>query len=97
MPHGHIKIGDSAAFMGKGEILEIDNDDMGRSGGESTSQFQAYGGNLNHDLENTKSTSTMNDSSSQFFNKEYKNQEQYNSKIKSINIEEDKYINVLES
>jgi len=39
----------------------------------------------------------MKDSSSQFFNKEYQNQEQYNSKIKGINIEEDESINVLES
>jgi len=69
---------------------------MGHSGGESTSQFQAYGGHLNHDPENTKSTSTMNDSSSQFLNKEYQNQEQYYSKIKGINIEEDQYINALE-
>ena len=50
MPHWHIKIGDLAAFMEKDEILEIDNDDMGHSGGESTSQFLAYGGHLNHDL-----------------------------------------------
>ena len=63
MPHGYIKIGDLAAFMEKGEILEIDNDYMGHSGGESTSQFQAYAGHLNHDLKNNKSTSTMNDSS----------------------------------
>ena len=50
MPHWHIKIGDLAAFMEKDEILEIDNDDMGHSGGESTSLFLAYGGHLNHDL-----------------------------------------------
>ena len=70
---------------------------MRHSGGESTSQFRAYGGHLNRDLENTKSTSTMNDSSSQFLNKEYQNEEQYYSKIKGINIEEDQYINALES
>ena len=68
---------------------------MGHSGGESTSQFLAYGVHLNHYLENTKSTSTMNGSSSQFFNKEYQNQEQFQNQ--GINIEEDEYINVLES
>jgi len=60
--HGHIKIGDLAAFMEKGEILEIDNDDMGHSGGKYTSQFQMCRGHMNNDLENTKSTSTTNDS-----------------------------------
>ena len=68
---------------------------MGHSGGESTSQFLEYGVHLNHYLENTKSTSTMNGSSSQFFNKEYQNQEQFQNQ--GINIEEDEYINVLES
>ena len=77
--HTHIKIGDLAAFMEKGGIVDLDNGDAGHSSGESTSQLQAYGGHPNHDLENTKSTSTINNSSPQFFNEESQNPEQFES------------------